>query len=60
MFSTIAHEKSDFSSKVIEVQLAHKIGTRVSQAYNMAQYLDYWLYFLRGKLMNIWRYKSAT
>jgi integrase len=40
MFSTIAHEKSDFSSEVIEVQLAHKIGSRVSQAYNRAQYLD--------------------
>ena len=40
MFSTIANEKSDFSSEVIEVQLAHKIGSRVSQAYNRALYLD--------------------
>jgi len=40
MFSTIAHEKSNFSSEIIEVQLAHKIGSRVAQAYNRAQYLD--------------------
>ncbi len=40
MFSTIAHEKSEFSSEVIEVQLAHKIGSRVSQAYNRAEYLQ--------------------
>ena len=40
MFSTIANEKSDFNSDIIEVQLAHKIGSRVSQAYNRAQYLD--------------------
>ena len=40
MFSTIAHEKSDFSSEVIEVQLAHKIGSRVAQAYNRSQYLS--------------------
>jgi len=40
MFSTIAHEKSNFSSEVIEVQLAHKIGSRVAQAYNRAQYLE--------------------
>jgi len=40
MFSTIANEKSDFSSDIIEVQLAHKIGSRVSQAYNRALYLD--------------------
>ena len=40
MFSTIAHEKSDFSSEVIEVQLAHKIGSKVAQAYNRAKYLE--------------------
>jgi integrase len=49
MFSTIAHEKSDFSSEVIEVQLAHKIGSRVAQAYNRAQYLDQ-----RKELMRWW------
>ena len=32
-FSTIANEKSDFNSDIIEVQLAHKIGSRVSQAF---------------------------
>lgn len=40
MFSTIANEQSGFSSDIIEVQLAHKIGSRVSQAYNRAQYLS--------------------
>jgi len=49
MFSTIAHEKSNFSSEVIEVQLAHKIGSRVAQAYNRAQYLDQ-----RKALMRWW------
>lgn len=49
MFSTIAHEKSDFSSEVIEVQLAHKIGSKVSQAYNRAKYLEQ-----RQKLVQWW------
>lgn len=56
MFSTIAHEKSEFSSEVIEVQLAHKIGSRVSQAYNRAQYLpqrkeliQWWGEWLNGR-----------
>ena len=40
MFSTIAHEQSGFSSDIIEVQLAHKVGSKVSQAYNRSQYLD--------------------
>ncbi len=40
MFSTIAHEQSGFSSDIIEVQLAHKVGSKVAQAYNRAQYLD--------------------
>jgi len=40
MFSTIAHEKSNFPSEVIEVQLAHKVGSRVAQAYNRAKYLE--------------------
>lgn len=39
MFSTIAHEYSNFPTEVIEVQLAHKVGSKVSQAYNRAQYL---------------------
>jgi len=40
MFSTIAHEQSGFSSDIIEVQLAHKVGSKVAQAYNRAQYLS--------------------
>ena len=40
MFSTIAHEKSNFKHEVIETQLAHSTGSRVSQAYNRARYLD--------------------
>ena len=40
MFSTIAHEKSNFKHEVIETQLAHSIGNSVSQAYNRAKYLD--------------------
>jgi integrase len=39
MFSTIAHEKSDFKHEVIETQLAHTVGTDVSRAYNRALYL---------------------
>lgn len=39
MFSTIAHEKSNFSTEIIEAQLAHKVGSKVSQAYNRAKYL---------------------
>jgi integrase len=49
MFSTIANEKSDFNSDIIEVQLAHKIGSRVSQAYNRALYLNQ-----RKELMGWW------
>ncbi len=49
MFSTIAHEKSGFSSEVIEIQLAHKIGSKVAQAYNRAQYLEQ-----RKELMGWW------
>ncbi len=40
MFSTIAHEQSGFSSDIIEVQFAHKVGSKVAQAYNRAQYLS--------------------
>ena len=49
MFSTIAHEKSDFKHEVIETQLAHSTGSRVSQAYNRAQYLDE-----RKRMMEWW------
>jgi len=49
MFSTIANEKSSFSSDVIDTQLAHKIGNSVSQAYNRAKYLDE-----RVELMQWW------
>jgi len=40
MFSTVANEKSGFRAEVIEVQLAHNIGTEVSRAYNRALYLQ--------------------
>ena len=49
MFSTIAHEKSNFKYDVIETQLAHSIGNSVSQAYNRAKYLDE-----RVELMKWW------
>jgi len=49
MFSTIAHEKSDFKHEVIEAQLAHSVGSKVSQSYNRAIYLDE-----RKKLMIWW------
>ena len=49
MFSTIAHEKSPYSHEVIESQLAHSVGSSVSQAYNRAMYLDE-----RKELMQWW------
>ena len=49
MFSTIAHEKSNFKYDVIETQLAHSVGNSVSQAYNRAKYLDE-----RVELMEWW------
>ena len=39
IFSTIAHEKSEYSHDVIETQLAHSVGSKVRQAYNRAIYL---------------------
>ncbi len=39
IFSTIAHEGSKYSHDVIETQLAHSVGSSVSQAYNRAVYL---------------------
>ena len=49
MFSTVAHEKSNFKHEVIETQLAHSVGNSVSQAYNRAKYLDE-----RIKMMRWW------
>ncbi|WP_151899706.1 integrase arm-type DNA-binding domain-containing protein [Sulfurimonas sp. NW15] len=49
MFSTIANEKSPFSRDVIDTQLAHSVGSSVSQAYNRAKYLDE-----RVELMQWW------
>jgi len=49
MFSTIAHEESGFDHQVIETQLAHSVGSSVSQAYNRAIYLD-----KRTELMEWW------
>jgi len=55
MFSTIAHEKSKFDHEVIETQLAHSVGSNVSQAYNRAKYLtervkmmEWWSNYLNG------------
>ena len=49
MFSTIANEQSIFGFEVIETQLAHKVGSRVSQAYNRAHYLKQ-----RKEMMQWW------
>jgi len=49
MFSTIANEKSPFNRDVIDTQLAHSVGTKVSQTYNRAKYLDE-----RVELMQWW------
>ena len=49
MFSTVANEQSGFRAEVIEVQLAHLIGTEVSRAYNRALYLQE-----RKELMQWW------
>lgn len=49
MFSSIAHEKSNFKYEAIEIQLAHSVGNSVSQAYNRAKYLDE-----RRELMQWW------
>jgi integrase len=40
IFSTIAHEHGLYSHDVIETQLAHTVGSKVSQAYNRALYLQ--------------------
>ena len=40
IFSTITHEKGVYAHDVIETQLAHTVGSSVSQAYNRAKYLD--------------------
>lgn len=39
IFSTLTHELAQFDHAVIETQLAHSIGSSVSQAYNRAVYL---------------------
>jgi len=39
IFSTIAHEDKTYSHDVIETQLAHTVGSQVSQAYNRAKHL---------------------
>jgi integrase len=49
MFSTVAHEESGFSHEAIEYQLAHRVGSRVSHAYNRALYLEE-----RRQLMQWW------
>jgi hypothetical protein len=49
MFSTIANAHSEYGFEVIETQLAHKIGSKVAQAYNRVQYLPQ-----RKKKMQRW------
>ena len=39
IFSTIVHEEGKFVHDVIETQLAHTVGSKVSQSYNRALYL---------------------
>ena len=39
IFSTIVHEEGNFVHDVIETQLAHTVGSKVSQSYNRALYL---------------------
>ena len=46
--STTLHEQG-YMHDAIEVQLAHRVGNAVSQAYNHAQYMDY-----RIKMMQEW------
>jgi len=46
--STTLHEQG-YMHDAIEIQLAHRVGNAVSQAYNHAQYLDY-----RVKMMQEW------
>ncbi|WP_336139145.1 tyrosine-type recombinase/integrase [Acinetobacter ursingii] len=46
--STTLHEQG-YMHDAIEIQLAHKVGNAVSQAYNHAQHLDY-----RIKMMREW------
>ncbi|ENU81849.1 hypothetical protein F975_00465 [Acinetobacter sp. ANC 3789] len=46
--STTLHEKG-YMHDAIEIQLAHRVGNAVSQAYNHAQHLDY-----RIKMMQEW------
>jgi len=40
IFSTVAHEKNEYSHEVIETQLAHSVGNSVSQAYNRSVHLE--------------------
>ena len=40
IFSTIAHEDGTYGHEVIETQLAHSVGSSVSQAYNRAEHLE--------------------
>ncbi len=51
MFSTVCNEKWQHknSRDIIDAQLAHSVGSRVSQSYNRAEYLDE-----RTRLMQWW------
>lgn len=51
MFATVANEKWENKNKrdIIDVQLAHSVGSKVSQSYNRAKYLDE-----RIRLMEWW------
>ena len=49
MFSTVLREKTKFKDELIEFSLAHSIGSKVSRAYNRADYLEQ-----RKELMQWW------
>ena len=61
IFSTLTHELAKFDHAVIETQLAHSVGSSVSQAYNRALYLKertqmmQWYSDLLEKFQNITR-----
>jgi hypothetical protein len=48
LFSTEMHERG-YLHDHIEIQLAHKVGNKVSASYNHAQYLSQ-----RREMMQIW------
>ena len=54
-FSSMAHERSNFASEVIEKALAHEEKNKIKGAYNRAEYLEQ-----RRQLMDWWGNKLQT